>query len=64
MTGRRRDIAHQDVIDGVAIVVAADAEAGSGIGLGVAIDQQDLEPSRARQAARLMAVVVLPTPPF
>jgi hypothetical protein len=48
----------------VAVVVALEAEAGGGVGLGIAVDQEDFEALEARQAARLMAVVVLPTPPF
>ena len=36
-------IAHQDVIDGMAVVVALEAESGGGVGLGVAVDQEDLE---------------------
>ena len=64
MTCSAGDVAHEDVVDGMAVVVARKSEAGGGVGLGVAVDQEDLRPSRARQAARLMAVVVLPTPPF
>ena len=34
------------------------------VGLRIEVDEQGLQPFWARPAARLMAVVVLPTPPF
>ena len=36
-------VAHQDVVDGVAVVVPSNTEAGGGICLRIAIDQKDLE---------------------
>ncbi len=56
--------AEQEVVDGEAFFVAGEAETAGGIGLGVAVDKEGGRPSSARAAARLMAVVVLPTPPF
>ncbi len=61
----RRDLAHDDLIGAVAVGIAQEAEAAGGVGLGIAIDQQRARRrEEANDAARLMAVVVLPTPPF
>lgn len=57
-------VADEDVVDAVAGFVAGEAEATGAVGLRITVDQERLSPSRARAAARLMAVVVLPTPPF
>jgi len=38
-----RDVAHEDVIDGVAVIVPLEAHAGRGVGLRVAVDKQDFE---------------------
>ena len=43
MTCSAGAVAHEHVVDGMAIVVALEAEAGGGVGLGVAVDQEDLE---------------------
>ena len=40
------------------------ADAARQIALRIDVDQQDLRPASASDVARLMAVVVLPTPPF
>jgi len=40
------------------------AEGAAGVGLGVEVDEQNFTPGSARHAARLTAMVVLPTPPF
>ena len=36
-------VAHEDVIDGMAVVIALEAEAGGAVGLGVAVDKEDFE---------------------
>ena len=41
-----------------------DPQAGRGIALRIHVDQQDRQPGDGKAAARLTAVVVLPTPPF
>ena len=64
MTSAAGVAADEEVVDRGAVLVAAEAEAAGGVGLGVAVDEEGWRPSRARAAARLMAVVVLPTPPF
>ncbi len=43
MTWVSRSVAHQHVIDGMAVVVALKAEAGGAVGLRIAIDQEDFE---------------------
>jgi hypothetical protein len=44
--------------------VRAHAETRRGVRLWVEVDHEDRSPASARQALRLTAVVVLPTPPF
>ena len=39
----REAVAHENVVDGMAVVVALKAEAGGGVGLGIAIDEEDFE---------------------
>ena len=39
----RRSLAHQHVVDRVAIVIALEAKTGGAVCLGVAIDQQNFE---------------------
>ena len=51
-------LADEDVVDGEAVIVAAEAQAAGGVGLGVAVDEEGWDAFRARAAARLMAVVV------
>ena len=41
MTDSAAGIAHEDVVDRVAIVVTLDAHSGGSVGLGVAIDEED-----------------------
>ncbi len=43
---------------------AGEAKASGGVSLGVAVDQQGRQALESKAAARLIAVVVLPTPPF
>ena len=46
------------------MLVRALAETGRRVGLRIEVDDERPAPASARQAARLIAVVVLPTPPF
>ena len=43
MTWSAGGVAHQDIVDGVAVVVALQTEAGGGVCLRVAVDQEDVE---------------------
>ena len=60
----QRGVAGEQSVAAAPAQLMADAEAGAGIALRVDVDEQDLRPPTARAEARLMAVVVLPTPPF
>ena len=53
MTCSAGAMAHQDVVDGVAVIVALHAEAGGGVGLGVAIDQEDFEAFEGQGGAEI-----------
>jgi hypothetical protein len=39
----REAVAHEDVVDGVAAVIALKAETGGGVGLGIAVNEEDFE---------------------
>ena len=54
----------EDVVEAGLVGIFGDSEAAGGVALGVGIDDQDRMSLAAREAARLMAVVVFPTPPF
>ena len=58
-----RDLADQAVIGG-RVRLAVATERDGRVALGVEVDEQRLPAAAAKQAARLTAVVVLPTPPF
>ena len=54
----------QGVVDTRDTLVTIDADTARAIALGIEIDQQCAFLAAPRHAARLIAVVVLPTPPF
>ena len=61
---RWRSIAQQNVVEAGAFRVFGDAEAGGGVALGSESMTRTRKSLAAREAAKLMAVVVFPTPPF
>ena len=57
-------LAGEHVVDGVLQVVLVDAAAGGGVALGIRSSRRTRRLVATREAARLIQVVVLPTPPF
>jgi len=61
----QRRFTDQDIVGRAVAVAAIDAETSGGIALRIEIDDQHaLADQRPALVPRLMAVVVLPTPPF
>jgi hypothetical protein len=61
---RDAGVLEEDVVDAEVECALVDSRAHRGVALGVEVDDQTRRSSRARPAARLTVVVVLPTPPF
>ena len=64
MASCRVGVTQEDVVQAGLVGVFGDPESGGGVALRVGIDDEDLMSLAASEAARLMAVVVFPTPPF
>ena len=57
-------VTQQDLVERETVVAFRNSKASGRVALGIGVDEKNLRSLAAREAARLMAVVVLPTPPF
>ena len=56
--------AEEHLVECRAVFAFGDSESGGRVSLGVGVNYKTRKSLAAREAARLMAVVVFPTPPF